>query len=73
MEPVWIYGLAFKCPFEDEDTSCPFFPIRSLNDLKLQYEAIEQLSEDEKQEMLSIHFECKLIHQNRLNVFRMHG
>lgn len=73
MIPVWIYGLAFKCPFEDEYAGCPFVPIRRLNNLRLQYEAIEKLTEQEKKEMLSFHWECKLKHKGRVNSFKKPG
>jgi len=55
-----LYGIAFKCPYFDqfENPECPLKVIRELNDVSIQLEAIEQLSNERKRVLLDRHYCC---------------
>lgn len=56
-----LYGLMFKCPFEEEINNCPFKLLRLL-DVRKRFEIMKMLEFLQKYDLYKIHYQ-RLLHR----------
>ena len=52
-----LNGLIFKCPFQEEDKSCPFTSLRKM-DVTSRFIYLNNLSPEEKEKLIQHHKQC---------------
>jgi len=59
METLDLYGLAVKCPFDDECENCPFHELRLIKDFEQQVDLIDNMDFKQKRKLLEHHHQCR--------------